>query len=209
MVMKVIQKVFGNKSDRDIKRLRPIVDEINEIFETLRDKPDEWFPARTAEFKAELNAFFEELDQELDRNSMEPELYKKEHQKRLDEKLEELLPEAYAMVKEACRRHVGKSWDVSGLDLGWEMVPYDVQLIGGIVLHQGKIAEMATGEGKTLVATMPMYLNGLTGRGAHLITVNDYLARRDSQWMGKIYEFLGLTIGCIQNEMNNEERRVQ
>ncbi|HBC45744.1 MAG TPA: preprotein translocase subunit SecA, partial [candidate division Zixibacteria bacterium] len=209
MVMKALQKVFGNKSDRDVKRLRPIVDEINEVFETLREKPDEWFPARTAEFKAELKAFLEELDQELDRNMMDPDLYKKEHQKRLDEKLEEMLPEAYAMVKEACRRHVGKSWDVSGLELGWEMVPYDVQLIGGIVLHQGKIAEMATGEGKTLVATMPMYLNGLTGRGAHLITVNDYLARRDSQWMGKIYEFLGLTVGCIQNEMDNDERRKQ
>jgi preprotein translocase subunit SecA len=209
MVMKAIQKVFGNKSDRDVKRLRPIVDEINEIYETLRDKPDEWFPQRTNELKTELKAFLDTLDQEIDKSSMETELYKKEHRKRLDEKLEEILPEAFAMVKEACRRHVGKSWDVSGLDLGWEMLPYDVQLIGGLVLHQGKIAEMATGEGKTLVATMPMYLNGLTGRGAHLITVNDYLARRDSQWMGKIYEFLGLTVGCIQNEMDSEQRRVE
>jgi preprotein translocase subunit SecA len=209
MVMQIIQKVFGNKSDRDVKRLRPIVDEINEIYETLRDKPDEWFPQRTAEFKAELQAYLEEIDKELDRDSMEPELYKKEHRKLLDKKLDEMLPEAFAMVKEACRRHVGKSWDVSGLNLGWEMVPYDVQLIGAIVLHQGKIAEMATGEGKTLVATMPLYLNALTGRGAHLVTVNDYLARRDAQWMGKIYEFLGLTVGCIQNEMNNDERRTE
>src|SRR5512136_1434630 len=105
MVMKAIQKVFGNKSDRDVKRMRHIVDEINEIFETLRDKPDEWFPQRTAEFKADLKGFLAQLDEELDRDSMEPELHKKEHRKRLDEKLEEILPEAFAMVKEACRRH--------------------------------------------------------------------------------------------------------
>jgi preprotein translocase subunit SecA len=140
---------------------------------------------------------------------MEPELYKKEHRKRLDEKLDEILPEAYAMAKEACRRHVGKTWEVSGMPIKWEMVPFDVQLIGAIVLHQGKIAEMATGEGKTLVATMPLYLNALTGRGAHLVTVNDYLARRDAEWMGQIYRFLGLTIGFIQNEMGNDERRTQ
>ena len=209
MVMNVIEKVFGSKSERDVKKLHPTVAEINEAYKTLADKPDDWFPQRTAEFKAELKGFLDELDKELNPESMEPELYKKEHRKRLDEKLDEILPETYAMVKEACRRHVGKSWDVSGLDLGWEMVPYDVQLIGGIVLNQGKITEMATGEGKTLVATMPLYLNALTGRGAHLVTVNDYLARRDAQWMGKIYEFLGLTVGCIQNEMNNDERRLQ
>jgi preprotein translocase subunit SecA len=209
MALNVIQKIFGSKSDRDVKKLYPIVDEINEIFETLKDKPDEWFPARTAEFKAELKTFLEEIDQELNPDTMDPDLYKKEHQERLNRKLDEILPEAYAMVKETCRRLVGKSWDVSGIDTGWEMVPYDVQLIGGIVLNQGKIAEMATGEGKTLVATMPLYLNALQGGGAHLVTVNDYLARRDALWMGKVYEFLGLTVGCIQNEMNNDERRTQ
>jgi preprotein translocase subunit SecA len=113
------------------------------------------------------------------------------------------------MVKEACRRLVGKSWDVCGITTTWEMVPYDCQLIGGIVLHQGKIAEMATGEGKTLVATLPLYLNALVGLGAHLVTVNDYLARRDSEWMGKVYESLGLSVGCIQNSMTPAERREQ
>ncbi len=204
-----LEKIFGNKSDRDVKKLRPIVDEINEIFETLHDKPDEWFPQRSGEFKAEFKSLLDQLDTELDKETMESAIYRKEHQQRLDVKINEVLPEAFAMVKEACRRLVGKTWDVSGIEYRWEMVPYDVQLIGGIVLHQGKIAEMATGEGKTLVATMPLYLNALVGRGAHLVTVNDYLARRDAQWMGKVYEFLGLTVGCIQNEMNNEERRVQ
>jgi preprotein translocase subunit SecA len=207
MVMKAVKKIFGSKSDRDVKKLRPAIAEINEIFETLKDKSDEWFPARTQEFKETLAVHLEELDQDLDRESMDPEVYKKEYRKRLDEKLDEILPEAFAMVKEACRRLVGKSWDVSGIETTWDMIPYDVQLIGGIVLHQGKIAEMATGEGKTLVATMPLYLNALVGKGAHLVTVNDYLARRDAQWMGKVYEFLGLTVGCIQNEMNSFERK--
>jgi preprotein translocase subunit SecA len=209
MVLKTVQKIFGSKSDRDIKKIKPIVEDINEIYETLRDKPDEWFPQRTEEFKAEFTALFEEIDRDLDRQSMDPDIYKKKYRERLDEKFDEILPEAYAMVKEACRRLAGQSWDIGGIEITWEMIPYDVQLIGGIVLHQGRIAEMATGEGKTLVATMPLYLNALTGKGAHLVTVNDYLARRDAQWMGKVYEFLGLTVGCIQNEMNNEERRVQ
>jgi len=205
----VIEKIFGSKSERDVKKISPIVDDINEICETLRDKPDEWFPQRTAEFKEELKGFLAQLDSELDPQTMDPDLYRKEHRKRVDEKLDEILPEAFAMVKEACRRHVGKSWEVAGIETRWEMVPFDVQLIGGLVLNQGKISEMATGEGKTLVATMPLYLNALTGRGAHLVTVNDYLARRDAEWMGKVYEFLGLEVGCIQNEMDNAQRMVQ
>ncbi|MEO6463185.1 MAG: preprotein translocase subunit SecA, partial [Candidatus Eisenbacteria bacterium] len=123
------------------------------------------------------------------------------------ESIDDLLPEAFAAVKEACRRLVGRSWPVVGVETRWDMVPYDVQLLGGVVLHQGKIAEMATGEGKTLVATMPLYLNALAGRGAHLVTVNDYLARRDAEWMGEIYKFLGLTVGCIQNAMDYDQRR--
>jgi preprotein translocase subunit SecA len=123
--------------------------------------------------------------------------------------LDELLPEAYATVREACRRLLGREIHVRGHDMQWDMVPYDVQLIGGIVLHQGKIAEMATGEGKTLVATLPLYLNALPGRGAHLVTVNDYLARRDSEWMGTVFEYLGLTVGCLDaTEPGTEERRV-
>jgi preprotein translocase subunit SecA len=121
--------------------------------------------------------------------------------------LEELLPEAFAAVKDACRRLVGTSFDLLGNVSLWDMVPFDVQLIGGMVLHQGKIAEMTTGEGKTLVATMPVYLNALPGRGVHLVTVNDYLAKRDSVWMGKVYEYLGLTVGCIQNSMDSFQRR--
>src|SRR5688572_31031549 len=110
------------------------------------------------------------------------------------ESLDDLLPEAFAAVREAARRTIGQRH-------------YDVQLMGGMTLHQGKIAEMRTGEGKTLVATLPTYLNGLTGRGVHVVTVNDYLAKRDAQWMGKIHEFLGLTVGCIQNDMDDIERK--
>jgi preprotein translocase subunit SecA len=131
----------------------------------------------------------------------------KERDEITSQMLEELLPEAFAAVKDACRRLVGTSFDLLGNVSLWDMVPFDVQLIGGMVLHQGKIAEMTTGEGKTLVATMPVYLNALPGRGVHLVTVNDYLAKRDSVWMGKVYEYLGLTVGCIQNSMDSFQRR--
>ena len=122
--------------------------------------------------------------------------------------LDELLPEAFATVREACRRLLGTKVVVTSHELTWDMVPYDVQLVGGIVLHRGRIAEMATGEGKTLVATLPLYLNALTGRGAHLVTVNNYLARRDSQWMGHVYKYLGLTVACLDDtEPSSPERR--
>ena len=170
----LLKTLFGSKHDRDVKRVTPIVAEINEHFEPLRTLSDEELRAKTAEFKGRIAAGLEGLDDPEERRSREQEL------------LSELLPEAFAVVKETCRRLCGKTWDVVGLPVAWDMVPYDVQLIGGIMLHEGKIAEMATGEGKTLVATMPLYLNALTGRGAHLVTVNDYLARRDSEWMGEI-----------------------
>ncbi|MDE0839595.1 MAG: preprotein translocase subunit SecA, partial [Kiritimatiellae bacterium] len=125
------------------------------------------------------------------------------------ETLDSLMAEAFATVKNACRRLCGQTFDVCGHDLAWDMVPFDVQIMGGAVLHQGKIAEMATGEGKTLVATLPLYLNALAGKNVHLVTTNDYLARRDSEWMGNIFTFLGLTIGCIQNQMAPAERREQ
>src|SRR5438477_279311 len=117
-------------------------------------------------------------------------------------RLDEILPEAFAVVKNAARRLTerGHTFTVCDQPMKWEMVHFDVQLIGGVVLHRGKISEMATGEGKTLVATLPLYLNALTGRGAHLVTVNDYLARRDAEWMGQLYGFLGLTVGCIQHD---------
>lgn len=177
-----ITKLFGTKHERDIKIIRPLVDEINEHFGTLASLTDAQLMAKTEEFKKRLAD---------------------------GETADDLLPEAFAVVKETCRRLSGKSWDVVGIKTEWNMVPYDVQLIGGIVLHQGKIAEMATGEGKTLVATLPTYLNALTGRGVHIVTVNDYLARRDSEWMGEIFKFLGLTVGCIQNDMDSAARKFE
>ncbi len=178
----LITKFFGTKHDRDLKKINPIVDEINSYFEEYDRMPEEAMKAKTREFMDRIEK---------------------------GETLEDILPEAFALVKMACKRLCGQSWEVAGIDTMWNMVPYDVQLFGGVVLHQGKISEMATGEGKTLVSTMPMYLNALTGEGVHLVTVNDYLALRDSQWMGKVFEYLGLTVGCIQNHMTPEERKIE
>jgi len=180
MVTKLITKVFGTKHDRDVKKLWPVVDKINEHFEKFEELGDEQIKAKTEEFKARLAE---------------------------GETLYDILPEAFAVVKQTCKRLLGKTWKVVGRETTWDMVPYDVQLIGGLVLHQGKIAEMATGEGKTLVATLPLYLNALEGKGAHLITVNDYLAQRDAEWMGEIYKFLGLTVATILNDMTPQQRR--
>ena len=176
-----LAKIFGTKHDRDAKKMQPLVDQINEQFETLSSLSEDELIGKTEEFRGRLAE---------------------------GETLDDLLPEAFAVVKEACRRHLDQSWSVCDMPITWEMVPFDVQLIGGIALHQGKIAEMATGEGKTLVATLPVYLNGLTRNGVHVVTVNDYLARRDREWMGRIYEYLGLTVGVIQNQMTNAERRL-
>src|SRR5580765_7053150 len=197
MLESLLKSVFGSKHERDLVRIRPIVAEINRLAEGFQSLSDDELRAKTPEWKARLaEAVALESDPEQ----------KKSAEK---EALDDLLPEAFAAVKEACRRLVGQTWEVVGIPITWDMIPYDVQLIGGIMLHEGRIAEMATGEGKTLVATMPLYLNALTGRGAHLVTVNDYLARRDSEWMGKIYEFLGLSVGCIQNQMDPPNRRLQ
>ncbi|MCB2231125.1 preprotein translocase subunit SecA [bacterium] len=176
----LITRVFGTKHDREVKRLTPTVEAINEQFAKLSSLSEEELRGKTTEFRDRLVN---------------------------GETLDDILPEAFAVVKEACRRHVGTSWSVVGQETEWNMVHFDVQLMGGVVLHEGKIAEMATGEGKTLVATLPTYLNALSGKGVHIVTVNDYLAMRDREWMGKIYEYLGLTVGVIQNQMNNEERR--
>jgi preprotein translocase subunit SecA len=181
MKTSLLHKVFRPKAERDYGRHRPTVEEINRFVEQLGSLSPEEFPAKTAALKQRLAG---------------------------GESVDAILLEAFALVKCACRALVGRSWEVCGISVTWDMVPYDVQLVGGIVLHRGGIAEMATGEGKTLVATMPLYLNALAGRGAHLVTVNDYLASRDSQWMGKVYELLGLTVGCIQSEMSNEERKL-
>ncbi|MBI3987267.1 MAG: preprotein translocase subunit SecA, partial [Lentisphaerae bacterium] len=178
----IFNRIFGSKNERDIKRMRPMVARINEFEEQYQKLSDAEVRAKTAEFKDRVAR---------------------------GESLDNLLCEAFALVKNACRRLRGVKFQVCNHELVWDMVPFDVQLMGGMVLHLGKIAEMATGEGKTLVATLPLYLNALSGRNVHLVTVNDYLARRDSQWMGLVYEFLGLTVGCIQNTMREDERRAQ
>ena len=182
MFGRVAAKIFGTKTEREVKKLLPEVEQINRICALLADLSDEALRAKTDEFRGRLAG---------------------------GETTDDIMPEAYACVKEACRRLVGQSWDVVGHETTWQMVPFDVQLIGAVILHRGGIAEMATGEGKTLVATMPLYLNALEGEGAHLVTVNDYLARRDAQWMAKVYETLGLTVGCIQSEMTPQERQEQ
>lgn len=162
------EKVFGSYSDRELKRIEPLVDKIEALDEEMQNLSDEELQYKTVEFKERLNK---------------------------GETLDDILPEAYAVVREASYRVLG-------------MKHFRVQLMGGIILHQGRIAEMKTGEGKTLVATLPAYLNGLTGKGVHIVTVNDYLAKRDRQWMGKVYEFLGLSVGCIVHGMNSSERKM-
>ncbi len=205
--MSLLTKAFGTKSEREIKSLWPIVKEIKQIAETLKAKSDEDLVNRTAEMRTEIITAREKSEQELlAKNNDKKEAFK-QSLKVEQAKLEELLPEAFAIVKETCKRLIGQSWRVVGQETTWEMDPYDVQLIGAIILHRGKVAEMKTGEGKTLVATMPMFLNALTGRGAHLITVNDYLAQRDAEWMGEIYKRLGLSVGFILNTMDNAARR--
>ena len=179
----LLTKVFGSSNQRYLKSIQPIVDQINELEPAIKKLSDEQLRARTAEFKEQLQQAVAGV---TDMN---------ERKRREREALDEILPEAFAIVREASVRTTG-------------MRHFDVQLIGGIVLHQGKIAEMRTGEGKTLVATLPAYLNALTGRGGvHVITVNDYLASRDAEWMGQIHRFLGLEVGCIQNDMDDFERQ--
>ena len=223
-MLKLIKKLFGDKHEKDLKVLWPIVTEINSHYETIKNLTNDELINKTKEFKEKVQAHTEETrknisdlktrlqsDEDFDRNAAYDELDGLEEKlnDEYEEILDELLPEAYAVVKSTCQRLVGTSWTVAGNKLNWDMVPYDVQLIGGIVLHQGKIAEMGTGEGKTLVATLPMYLNSLTGRGVHLVTVNDYLAKRDSEWMGEIFRFHGLTVGVILNTMDSAQRQQQ
>ncbi|HUU34965.1 MAG TPA: preprotein translocase subunit SecA, partial [Vicinamibacterales bacterium] len=167
MVGNLLAKVFGTQNDRDLKRLSPLVVRIGELESAMRELSEEGLRAATSTFRARVQQ---------------------------GESLDDLLPEAFALVREAGKRVLN-------------MRHYDVQLIGGMVLHQGKIGEMKTGEGKTLMATLPAYLNALSGKGVHVVTVNDYLARRDAEWMGRIYRFLGLTVGVIQHDLNDEQRQ--
>ncbi len=165
--MGFFSKMFGSYSDRELKSIYPIVDKIEAMADEYKVMSDAELQAKTPEFKTRLQS---------------------------GETLDDILPEAFATVREASRRVLG-------------LYPYRVQLVGGVVLHQGRIAEMKTGEGKTLVATLPAYLNALTGNGVHIVTVNDYLAKRDSEWMGKVHRFLGLTVGLIVHDLTSEERR--
>lgn len=256
MIKSILNKIFGDKSQKDLKELTPYVGLINEQYEKLSSISNEELRNKTAEFKAKIKDYTKEIEDEIaalrtkaessetsvnEKETLFEQIEKKE--KEADEKIEEilmdLLPEAFAVIKETARRfsenetievpanesdkffaenrdHVdivdGKSiwqttWDASGTEVTWNMVHYDVQLMGGTALHQGKIAEMQTGEGKTLVATLPVYLNALAGKGVHVVTVNDYLAKRDSEWMGPLYEFHGLRVDCIDKHQPNSPSR--
>ncbi len=191
MVGWILKKILGSKNQRELRRLAPIVGRVNEFDEQFKSLSDDGLRAKTSAWKEELSKI-PTLDDQW-------------------KKLDEILPEAFAVVKNAARRLKERqhTFTVCDQPMVWDMVHFDVQLLGGIVLHRGRIAEMATGEGKTLVATLPLYLNALTCRGAHLVTVNDYLARRDAEWMGQLYNFVGLTVGCIQHDQEPDERREQ
>ena len=180
MLSYLLKPFVGRHYKKFLEKARPIVVKINELDSAYTSLSDEQLRAKTEEFRARVQA---------------------------GETLDQILPEAFAVVKNAARRLVGTTALVCEHDLAWDMVHFDVQLIGGIALHQGRISEMATGEGKTLVATLPLYLNSLNGRNAQLVTVNDYLARRDSEWMGQLYSFLGVSVGCIQQSMSPDLRR--
>lgn len=258
ILTKGLAKIFGSKSDRDIKEVMPYVNKINEVYAGLSNISDDALRGKTQEIKDRIAEYLKEIDDELEslhksvadnpdmdireKESVFDQIDKLEETRdeKLEEVLMEVLPEGFAVVKETARRlkdnhrleveatmmdrkiaatgdHVEingdratwhNKWLAAGTEVTWEMLHYDVQLIGGIVLHQGKISEMATGEGKTLVATLPAYLNALAGRGVHVVTVNDYLAKRDSEWMAPIFQFHGLTIECIDKfQPNSEERR--
>ncbi len=180
MIGYVLKKVFGTKSQRDLTQMKPLIAEVNEIEASLQKLSEAELKNKTSEFRERLEN---------------------------GETLDDIMLEAFAVVKNACRRLMGKKITVCGQDMVWDMIPYDVQILGAIAMHRGNIAEMATGEGKTLVATMPLYLNALSGRNCQLVTVNDYLALRDSQWMGTVYEYLGLSVGCLQNMQHPDERK--
>ncbi len=257
-MFKAIKKLFGSKQDRDVATYQPVVDRINEAFAGLSDLSNDELRQKTAEFRGRIAEHLSAIDSEIDQLAgqakttsdfrKKDDIYKQidklneQRDEELEVVLNDLLPEAFATVKETAARFTAgpvtvtitdhdrlliedakksylsidgdqvtyaKEWIAGGGKVEWNMVHYDVQLIGGMVLHDGKIAEMATGEGKTLVATLPAYLNGLSGKGVHVVTVNDYLARRDCEWVGPIMEFLGLTIDCIDKYRPHSPDRVR
>ncbi len=255
LVNTILKAFVGDKAKKDVKSLQPLVEKIRSFGPGLESLSNDELRGKTFAFKAliqeriaDLEAQITDLREQVKNSAdidLNESLYSQIDQLRdasyqkTEETLEEILPEAFAVVKETARRFASNpqlevsasefdrklsstsdyvtldgdkalwsnSWDAAGKEVTWDMVHYDVQLIGGIVLHQGKIAEMQTGEGKTLVATLPMYLNALSGKGVHLVTVNDYLAKRDSAWMGPIFEFHGLSVDCIDKHKPNSESR--
>ncbi|MEY4586405.1 MAG: preprotein translocase subunit SecA, partial [Bacteroidota bacterium] len=254
-----ISKIFGgSKSEKDVKKVQPQVAAINNFFAQYQQLSNDQLRGKTAEFRSRIKTHLLGIDEQIatqnqaaenlppedlsgkDAIYQEVDRLRKQRNKEIEVILDELLPEAFAVIKETARRFkenkeivatatsldkdlsvkrdyvriegersiFNNSWTAAGATITWNMVHYDVQLIGGIVLHQGKIAEMATGEGKTLVSTLPAYLNALPGEGVHLVTVNDYLAKRDQEWNGPLFEWLGITVDCIdKHQPNSEERR--
>jgi preprotein translocase subunit SecA len=255
-IIKGISKIFGDKSEKDIKEVKPLVDEINRYFEQYKSLSNDELRGKTIEFKARIAEHLKEIDAEIaelkhrteggELNIVDTEgifsdidKLKNKRDEDLEKILKQILPEAFAVVKETARRYTenneievtatdndrelaarksnvriegnkayySNTWEAAGNTVTWNMVHYDVQLIGGMVLHNGKIAEMATGEGKTLVSTLPAYLNGLSGQGVHIVTVNDYLARRDCEWNAPLFEFHGLRVDCIDYYQPNSPQR--
>ena len=252
----IIKFFFGSKADKDRKEIEPYVEKIKAIYPTIQALDNDGLRARSAALRADIAAFIQpeeerivalkvELEKEgvslndKERLSKEVDSLVEEIDKKIEIKLDEILPEAFAIMKDTARRFAeaetvevtanafdrslatskdfvnidgdkaiyNTSWVAAGNTVRWDMVHYDCQLFGGVVLHKGKIAEMATGEGKTLVATLPVFLNALAGKGVHMVTVNDYLARRDAEWMGPMYQFHGLSVDCIDNHKPNSEAR--
>ncbi|MBS1852674.1 MAG: preprotein translocase subunit SecA, partial [Acidobacteria bacterium] len=202
MIQAIAAKIFGTKNERDVKRLMPRVAAINALEPEMQKLSDEQLRAKTEEFRGRIQERLGRLPatpeavpegEESNASDRRKQFEAVRHQA-INEVLDEILEEAFAVVREAGRRVLN-------------MRHFDVQLIGGMVLHQGKIAEMKTGEGKTLVATLPVYLNALSGLGVHVVTVNDYLAKRDSEWMGRLYRFLGLSVGVIVHDLDDQQRK--
>ena len=253
-----LKKILGSKSDKDLKEIYPLVDKINSEYDKLNTISDEDLRSKTEEFKLKIKNSLIETEEEINNlkinyENSEGTLDEKEEilnsidkiiedqNEIIENILNEILPEAFAVVKETARRFSENGslevkatdfdkeiaqkkenikikgskaiwlnkWEAAGVSIEWNMVHYDVQLIGGVVLHQGKISEMATGEGKTLVATLPAYLNALSGRGVHIVTVNDYLAKRDAEWNAPIFQFHGLEVDCIDKHDSNSSERIR
>ncbi len=225
-MLKIFEKIFGSKHDKDIKKIQPVIQRINELQLSFQSLSDDGLKEKGLQLRSTVRGALRPLEEkkqellsklstpdisleEADRINDELDTLSEEYEKATVSVLEGILPDTFALVKDTCRRLKGHVYTVMGHDMTWDMVPYDVQLIGGMVLHSGRISEMATGEGKTLVSTLPIFLNALTGRGVHVVTVNDYLAQRDKEWMTPVFEYHGLSVGVILNTMHPFERREQ